>query len=53
MAECEDICNSSHRPLNYAPSGTQRRRAMWRMSGIEALIFIAVVAIAVALLLLA
>jgi hypothetical protein len=35
------------------PSGTQRRRAMWRMSGIEALIFITVVAIAVALLLLA
>jgi hypothetical protein len=37
--------------LNFVPSRTQRRCAMWRMSGIETLIFIAVVAIAVALLL--
>jgi hypothetical protein len=48
-----DIFAISHYGLNYVPSGAQRRRAMWRMSGIEALIFIAVVAIAVALLLLA
>jgi len=40
-----------HYGLNYVPSATQRRHAVWRMSGIEALIFIAVVAIAVALLL--
>ncbi|MEH2563235.1 hypothetical protein [Bradyrhizobium sp. AZCC 2289] len=52
-ARASDIFAISHYGLNYVPSGAQRRRAMWRMSGIEALIFIAVVAIAVALLLLA
>jgi hypothetical protein len=33
--------------------GTQRRRAMWRMSSTQALIFVAAVIIAVALLVLA
>jgi hypothetical protein len=38
--------------LNYVPCCTQRRCAMWRLSDAQALIFIAAVAIAVALLLL-
>jgi hypothetical protein len=36
-----------------SPSGTERRCAMWRMSNAQALIFVAAVAIGVALALLA
>jgi hypothetical protein len=41
-----------HTVLNYVPSGTPRRCAMWRMGTTGSLIFIAVVAVMVALLVL-
>ena len=41
----------AHCRFDFMPLGTQRRRAIWRMPSAQALIFIAAVAIAVALLL--
>jgi hypothetical protein len=47
------IFHSAHSRLYYIPVGTQRRRTIWMLSTMQALIFIAAVAIAVALLALA
>ena len=48
----EDICKCSQRLKLYSPVHNGRR-AMWTLSTMQALIFVAAVAIAVALLLLA
>ena len=52
-ATFEDICNRAFSAFVSCGSVHNGRCAMWRLSTIEALIFIAVVAIAVALLVLA
>jgi hypothetical protein len=43
----------AHSRLYFVLAHTQRRRAMWRMSNAQALIFVAAVVVIVALLLLA